>query len=129
MIHLVDATAAAIKAQRLSRVLLLGTRYTMEMDFFSNRLRSSGVEAMIPDADRREFLHRTIYTELTVGVFKPETRAAYVDMIAEAQAEGAEGVILGCTEIPLLLRGCDLPLPTFDTTLIHARAGAEFMLG
>lgn len=129
VINIIDATAAAIKAQGLTKVSLLGTRYTMEMDFFSKRLAERGVTAITPDLADRDFIHDSIFNELTKGVLKPETKARYLDIIRALEKVGAQGSILGCTEIPLLVKPDDLPMPLFDTTAIHVAAAVEFILG
>lgn len=129
VINIIDATAAAIKAKGLSKVSLLGTRYTMEMDFFSGRLAEHGIAAITPALADRDFIHDSIFNELTKGVIKPETKARYLDIIGAQAKAGAQGAILGCTEIPLLVKPDDLPLPLFDTTAIHVAAAVEFILG
>ena len=129
LIHVADATAAAITAAAVKRPLLLATRYTMEQAFYRDRLASLGVEALIPDeADRLE-LHRIIFDELVQGLFEPRSKAAMLGMIAAARLRrGVDGVILGCTEFGLLLQPGDIDLPVFDTAAIHAAAGIDFAL-
>lgn len=130
IIHLIDATAAAIRAQGLRRVGLLGTRFTMEMGFYVDRMAALGVEAFVPgDQATRNYVQDTIRYELGAGVFKEETREAYRKIMADMVAQGAEGIILGCTEIPLLVGAGDTTVPVFDTTRIHAQAGVDFALG
>jgi aspartate racemase len=129
LIHVADATAAAVKAAGVRRPLLLATRFTMEHDFYRDRLAEEGVIATIPDAAEREALHAIIYDELIQGRIEPESRARVVAMTQRAAAAGADGVIFGCTEITLLVAPADLTIPIFDTTEIHARAGMDFALG
>lgn len=125
-IHLADATAERIRADGLRRVALLGTRYTMEQDFYRGRLAGlHGIEAIIPDAAGRDEVHRVIYDELCHGDVRPASRAAYVRIIEEMAARGAQGVILGCTEITLLIGAGDVSIPVYDTTAIHAEAALE----
>lgn len=129
LIHIADATADAIRAAGSQRPLLLATRYTMEEDFYTGRLRDRhGIDAMVPDADGRDLVHRVIYEELCRGEIRPGSKAAYLDVIASARAAGADGVIFGCTEVGLLIRPEDLDLPAFDTTELHARAALDVAL-
>jgi aspartate racemase len=130
LIHIGDATAAAVKAAGSRRPLLLGTRFTMEGDFYTARLRDRhGLEVLLPDAAGRTLVDRVIYDELCVGDIRDASRAAYLDIIESAQAAGADGVIFGCTEVGLLIGGCDLGLPAFDTAELHCAAAVDFMLG
>ncbi len=129
LIHVADATAAAIRDARLSRPLLLATRFTMEQAFYRDRLTAGGLEAAIPPPAARDRLHAIIYDELVHGRFEPDSRDAVIAIVGRAAAEqGIDSVILGCTEFGLLVRPADLPVPTFDTTEIHARAAMEFAL-
>lgn len=129
ILHIADATAAAIRARGLARVGLLGTRFTMEEDFYRGRLvREHGLEVLIPDAAGREAVHRVIYDELCAGDIRDESRTRFQHVIDGLAAEGAEGVILGCTEIGLLLKPGDIDLPLFDTTRIHAVAAVDAAL-
>lgn len=129
LIHIADATARAIRGAGLERVSLLGTRYTMELSFFRDRLAWHGITAVTPSATERDFIHGTIFGELAKNVIKPETRARYLEIMDRmAQQEGARGAILGCTEIPLLIKQSDTKLPVFDTTALHARAAVDFAL-
>ncbi len=129
VIHVADATAAALTAAGAKRPLLLATRFTMEGEFYRGRLAELGLEARIPDAAERERLHAIIYDELIQGRFEAPSRAAVVAMTERAAQAGADAVIFGCTEIGLLLEQRDVSLPVFDTTEIHARAGVAFALG
>ncbi len=128
LLHIADATAQQIKARGLNRIGLLGTRFTMEQDFYKARLLAQGIEVIIPDQPGRDLVHQVIYHELCLGQIKAESRLAYQQIIAGLVAQGAEGVILGCTEIGLLVQPDDAAVPLFDTTAIHARAAADWML-
>jgi len=129
LLHIADATGAAIQASSSRRPALLATRYTMEQNFIRDRLLDrSGVETLIPDeADRLE-LHRIIYEELCLGVVTASSKAAFLAMIAKLRADGADGVILGCTELGLLLTQDQIDIPVFDTAILHAQAGVDFAL-
>ena len=129
LLHIADATADAIKAQGLHTVGLLGTRFTMEGDFYRGKLtQDHGLQVLIPDETERETVHRIIYSELVQGQIRAESRLAFQNVIAGLQAKGAQGVILGCTEIPLLIRQSDVSIPIFDTTRIHAEAAVDWAL-
>ena len=125
VIHIAEATAEKIVAKELKTVALLGTKYTMEMDFYKDVLTSFGIATLIPNAEDREEVNRVIYEELPQGVLKPSSKQAYIEIIERLQQEGAEGVILGCTEIPLLIKQEDVSIPVFDTTTIHATKAME----
>jgi len=126
VLHIVDVTAAAVREAKFKCVGLLGTAYVMEKEFYKGRLvEKHGLDVIVPDpADRRE-VHRVIFEELVRGALKDSSRAAYREIIARLAAQGAEGVILGCTEIPLLVKPKDAAIPLFDTTEIHALAAVE----
>ncbi len=129
LIHIVDATASAVKNAGFGKVGLLGTRYTMEMDFYRGRLeRDHGLEVLIPEEPGRALIHDVIFRELGLGIVREESRRAYVEVIEALRKRGAEGIILGCTEIPLLIKPADSPLPVFDTTALHAAAAVDFAL-
>ncbi|TLN02804.1 aspartate/glutamate racemase family protein [bacterium] len=129
LLHIADAAAARVKAAGLSRVALLGTRYTMEEGFLKDRLSERhGLEVIIPSAADRELIHRVIYDELVLGVINPASRAAYLRIIAGLLEGGAQGVILGCTELGLLVKQEDCSAPLFDTTLVHAEAAVNWAL-
>jgi aspartate racemase len=128
-LHIADPTAQAILNASYRRVGLLGTRYTMEGRFYRERLEQAGLDVLIPDREQREAVHRIIYEELVIGRVLEESRAAYLEVIDSLAAAGAECVVLGCTEIGLLIRPGDTPVPLFDTTALHARAAAEIALG
>ncbi len=129
VIHIATATANAIKEQNLSAVALLGTKFTMEKDFFKDKLAMQGIKTIIPTVEDREFIHYTIFEELGRGIVLPATRKRYIDIINRLAEEGAQGAILGCTEIPLLVSQDDVAIPVFDTTRIHAGAAVAFSLG
>ena len=123
LLHIVDATATAIRAAGMKRVGLLGTRFTMEQDFYRGRMSQEfGIECLVPPAAEREIVHRVIYDELCQGRIEPASRAEYRRVLQGLAEAGAEGVILGCTEISLLVSAEDSPVPLFDTTALHARA-------
>ncbi len=129
ILHIADAAAAAVKAKGLASVGLLGTRFTMEMDFYLTRLeKAHGLEVLVPEAPEREIVHQVIYDELGRGIVREESRKAYVKIIEGLVSRGAQGVILGCTEIPLLIKEKDSPVPVFDTTALHAAAAVDFAL-
>lgn len=129
VIHIASATANAITEKGIKKVGLLGTKFTMERDFFTNKLNEKGIEAIIPEDDERDFLHYTIFEELGRGILNPDTKQYYIKVINKLVARGAEGIILGCTEIPLLISNADVDIPLFDTASIHAKAAIAFALG
>ena len=126
-LHIADPTGAALRAAGVERVALLGTRYTMELPFYAERLRDKfGLDVLVPDEAARNDVHRIIYDELCHGVIDAASRATYVAIIDELAKRGAQAVILGCTEITLLIGAADSPLPVFDTTALHAKAAIEW---
>lgn len=127
-LHIADETAREIVRRKAGKVALLGTRFTMEHSFFKDRLSKYGVHTVIPGEADREFIHSSIFDELTKGVFREETRRRYLAIIDALRKDGAEGVVLGCTELPLLLDKMDCGLPVYDTTAIHSKAAADFAL-
>lgn len=130
LLHIADATAAAIRAAGIQTVGLLGTRFTMEQDFYVGRLmQRHGLSVLIPEAEERETVHRVIYEELCLGQINPASREAYRAAMAHLVQRGAQAIILGCTEISLLVGAEDATVPLFDTTAIHARAAVEFAVG
>lgn len=129
VIHIAKATAETIAASQIKKVGLLGTQFTMEMDFFKDKLKSENIECLIPDKEDREYIHNSIANELGLGIFLDSTRERYKSIIKKLEAEGCEGIILGCTEIPLLIKQSDCKAITFDTTLIHSNAVVSFMCG
>jgi aspartate racemase len=129
LLHIADATAVEIKARGLHRLGLLGTRFTMEEEFYRGRLEEKyALDVLVPDRADREIVHRVIYDELVVGRIEPASKAEYLRIIATLAHAGAEGIILGCTEIGLLVSQADCSLPLFDTTRIHALAAVQFAL-
>lgn len=129
LLHIADATGDAVKAAGINSVALLGTRFTMEEDFYKARLVDKyGLTVHVPDADARAMIDRVIFNELVLGDVRDESRRAYVDVIDSMAVAGAEGVILGCTEIGMLIDADDSPLPVFDTTQLHATAAVDFAL-
>lgn len=128
LIHVVDAVAHAIQAQGLHQVALLGTRFTMSDGFYTERLQQLGISAMVPPAAQQDEIHRVIFEELCRNRLTDAARRYYMDAITELQAHGAQGVIFGCTEIGLLLKPEECPLPVFDSAEIHALAAAAFAL-
>ncbi|MDF2876902.1 MAG: aspartate racemase [Sporomusa sp.] len=129
LLHIADAAADEVKKRGLRKVALLGTKFTMEQDFYKGRLaQKHGIEVVIPDVDEREVIHSVIYHELVLGKILESSRQSFVKIIDHMNSLGAEGVVLGCTEIPLLIRQKDCIVPIFDTTQIHATAAVEFSL-
>ena len=127
-LHLADVTAKAIRKTAARRPLLLATRFTMEQEFYRGRLAAFGVEAMVPEPEERAEVHRIIYEELCRGVVLPASKERYREIIRGATARGADGVILGCTEIGLLIGQQDAAVPVFDTTALHVEAALELMV-
>jgi aspartate racemase len=128
LIHIIDETATALKAAGRKTPLLLATRYTMEHGFYTDCMAGLGVSVMVPEADDRTTVHNIIFDELCAGQVLDDSREKLLDIIARAKAAGADSVILGCTEICLILDPENLPLPGFDSTTIHARAAVDFAL-
>jgi len=128
-LHIADATAQKVKTAGLSKIGLLVTRFTMEEDFYKGRLSQKyGLTVLIPNDEEREIVHRVIYDELVLGDIRPESRAHYLRIMERLVQSGAEGIILGCTEIGLLVHDEDSRVPLFDTTRIHAVAAVEYAL-
>ncbi|MCD0469087.1 aspartate/glutamate racemase family protein [Flavobacterium sp. JAS] len=129
IIHIATETAIQIEKQNLKKVALLGTKFTMELDFFKEKLSARGIEAIIPEnSEDRDFLHTTIFEELGKGIVTDETKKHILRITNELIENGAEGVILGCTELPLVIKPEDVTVPVFDTTLIHSNAAIAFQL-
>jgi aspartate racemase len=129
-LHIADATAEKIRKAGKRRPAIMATRFTMEQDFYTGRLREKfGLDAITPDADDRTLVHKVIYDELCVGHVNETSRAAYVDVARRLAEKGADCLVLGCTEVGMLLNEGNAPLPIFDTTLIHADAAVNFALG
>jgi aspartate racemase len=129
-LHIAEATGQEIASRSISTIALLGTRFTMEKDFYKKYLTEHfGMKVLIPDDEDRNTIHSIIYNELVQGQIRPDSRQKYVDIIAKLQTQGAQGVILGCTEIPLLISDADVNIPTFNTTKIHAEKAVEWAIG
>lgn len=128
IVHIADATADALQEKHIGKVGLLGTKYTMTQDFYKQKLIDRGIEVVIPDEDDIETVNDIIFHELCVGKVLDESRARFQEIIKRLQEKGAEGVILGCTEIGMLIHQPDSALPVFDTMLIHAKKAAEIAL-
>ncbi len=128
--HIADTTALAVKARQITQVGLLGTRFTMEESFIKDRLVDEfGLSVLIPDPSEREQIHKIIYEELVQGIVLEKSRQVYIQVIHNLISKGAQGIILGCTEIGLLIRQADVNVPVFDTTHIHALAAVDYSLG
>jgi aspartate racemase len=128
LLHICDPAARKAKAEGLSCVALLGTAYTMEQSFYKDRLRAHGLDVIVPDEADRAVVHRVIYEELVCGKIEQASRKACREIIARLVAQGAQGVILGCTELPLLIKPEDSAVPLFDTTTLHALAAVDLAL-
>ena len=129
ILHVVDAVAEQIRAAGLHKVGLLGTRFTMEQPFYAQHLQQHGLEVLTPDQPDRDLVHRVVYEELCLGKVVDDSRTAYRRIMASLVAQGAQAIILGCTEIAMLVGPQDATVPLFDTTIIHARKAAEWALG
>jgi len=129
VIHIAKATAEAVNEQGMKKIGLLGTRFTMEEPFFRDKLTERNIDIVIPDDADRDFIHYTIFEELGRNILKPETKNFYIGVINKLVEQGAEGIILGCTEIPLLISSSDVDIPLFDTAIIHSKAAVKFALG
>ncbi|MFO7812554.1 MAG: aspartate/glutamate racemase family protein [Pelovirga sp.] len=129
LLHIADATAGVLKKNGITCVGLLGTRFTMEEAFYCDRLREHGLQIVVPDGAQREGVHAVIYNELCRGEIKPESKALYLEVIASLATRGAQAVILGCTEIGLLIQGSDTEVQLYDTTEIHAQQAVQLALG
>lgn len=128
IIHIADATADVLQKANVTKTALLGTKYTMLQDFYKERLEKRGISVLVPDGGDIETVNRVIYEELCRGIISPTSRAEYVRIIGELKQKGAQGVILGCTEIGMLVNAECSPLPVFDTTVIHAEKAALLSL-
>lgn len=128
VIHIADATAQKIRAAKLGSIGLLGTKYTMEMDFYTSRLKKSGLTVLVPEETARNEINRIIFEELCLGEIRQSSKEYYQTAISKLVEEGAEGIVLGCTEIGLLIKPEDSPVPIFDTAEIHAQAAVEVAL-
>ncbi len=129
LLHIADATASAIEEKNLNTVALLGTRFTMEQNFYKGRLAEKhGLKVLTPNESDMELVHQIIYHELCLGSIREESKKIYLEIINKLVDQGAEGIILGCTEIPLLVKQADVPVPIFDTTTIHAKKAVAYAL-
>src|SRR5689334_22589058 len=128
LVHIAEETAKEIAKQKIKTIALLGTKFTMEHSFFRDRLEEAGVETIIPGKEDREYIHTAIIDELTKGIFREETKNKFLSIIDKLKMQNAGGVILGCTEIPILINSADCSIPAFDTTVIHSRALVNFAL-
>ena len=128
LLHIADAAAHSIVEKNIDKVALLGTKFTMERDFYKDRLKKHGIEVIIPWEEEREIVHNTIYNELIDGLILDKSKTKFKKIINNLYARGAEGVVLGCTEIPLLIKDEDSPIPVFDTTNLHAREAVKFAI-
>jgi aspartate racemase len=129
VIHIAVATADAITTKALKKVALLGTKYTMQLPFYAAKLAEKQIETIIPDETDIEYINNSIYNEFSNGIFLPETKQRYLQIIDTLIAQGAQGIIAGCTEIPILIKPVDCAVPVFNTTLIHSMAAVDFALG
>ena len=128
LLHIAEAAAEALLARGVTRVGLLGTKYTMTQEFYRDKLIARGVEVIIPEGDEIEMVNRVIFDELCLGIVKDDSRAAYLSVIDNLKSRGAEAILLGCTELGLIVSQEDVSLPLFDTTVIHAKAASDFAL-
>lgn len=129
LLHIADATANVLKKDGVTCVGLLGTRFTMEQEFYLGRLQNHGIRVVVPNETERESIHSVIYNELCQGVIKPDSKTEYLGVVASLAERGAQGVILGCTEIGLLIQGSDTDIKLYDTTEIHAEQAVQNALG
>ena len=128
LVHIAEAAADELRANGITRVGLLGTKYTMMQEFYRDKLTARGIEVMIPEGEDIDLVNRVIFDELCLGVVKPDSKAEYLRVIAELAARGAQGILLGCTELGLIVSATDVSLPLFDTTVIHAIKALELSL-
>jgi len=128
LVHIAESAAEALVARGISRVGLLGTKYTMTLDFYRDKLIERGIEVLIPEGDDIDLVNRVIFDELCLGIVKEDSRAEYLRVIESLQQRGAQGILLGCTELGLIVSSEDVSLPLFDTTIIHAQKAVELAL-
>jgi len=128
ILHIAEVTAEELLKNRIGKVALLGTKYTMEQDFYKDKLAEKNLEVLVPDEEDREFINHTIFHELCLGVVSEESKAGFLKIIDKMVALGAQGIILGCTEIGMLIQQKDTAVPLFDTTEIHAKSAALYAL-
>lgn len=128
VIHIAEHTADNIASKKIKKVALLGTKYTMQLDFYTNKLSAKDITTIIPNEDDIAYINNAIYTEMSKGLFFDATKERFIQIIHQLQEQGAEAIILGCTEIPILVKQTDVTIPLFDTTLIHVNAAVKFAL-
>ena len=128
LVHIAEAAADELRANDITRVGLLGTKYTMTQEFYRDKLTTRGIDVLIPEGEDIDLVNRVIFDELCLGVVKPDSKAEYLRVIAELAARGAQGILLGCTELGLIVSAADVALPLFDTTVIHAKKALELSL-
>ncbi len=128
LINIAIETAKIINAAQINKVALLGTKYTMQLDFYKKKLNQHNIEVLIPNAAEIEYINNSIYNEMGIGNFLTETKTEYLKIIENLKLQGAQGIIMGCTEIPILLKDIDAGVPLFDTTYIHSKAAVDFAL-
>ena len=128
LVHIAEAAAEELLSKGITRVGLLGTKYTMTQEFYREKLTERGIDVLIPEGEEIDLVNRVIFDELCLGVVKEDSKAAYLKVIANLQARGAQGVLLGCTELGLIVSQEDVSLPLFDTTVIHAKKAIELAL-
>ena len=128
VLHIAHAVARSIKTAGLKKVALLGTKYTMQLHFYKDILAQNNIETITPSETEMEYINHSIYNEFSKGIFLPETKSQYLNIMSQLIQQGAEGFILGCTEIPILIKPADCSVPVFDTGLIHATAAVDFAL-
>lgn len=129
LIHIADAVAKQIMERGFKKVGLIGTKYTMQLGFYTDHLAKFGIETILPDQEEIDYINHTIYNEFSKNIFTADAKTNYLNIIARLKAKGAEGVIGGCTEIPILIKEGDCDIPIFDTAKIHAAAGVQYVLG
>ena len=128
LVHIAEAAADELRENGITRVGLLGTKYTMTQEFYRDKLTARGIDVLIPEGEDIDLVNRVIFDELCLGVVKPDSKAEYLRVIAELSARGAQGILLGCTELGLIVSPADVSLPLFDTTVIHAKKALELSL-
>ncbi len=128
IVHIADAAAAEIKRKELTTIGLLGTRFTMEMDFYTKKLSEAGITSLVPGKPERSYIHSVIMDELLKENFRPESKQRFLEIIGDLEKQGAQGIVLGCTEIPLVIKQEDTHLPVFNTLQLHAKAAVDYAL-
>lgn len=128
LLHIAEETAKEIVSQKINKVGLLGTKFTMENSFFRDRLSQFGIESIVPDDADKDYIHASIFNELTRGFFKDDTKIKFLEIIDKLKNDGAKGVVFGCTEFSILINSSECSIPIFDTTEIHSKAAANFAL-